>query len=123
MLTAARAVAPKTQETGTSQVPASHTLSLNSSEQEGSNNPNKSQPLKPDRKILGPKTNGEAGKILRCAAIAFTDGDIFKAQKFYLKWMLMRSAWLAKHRKTLPTEAQLEYERYGRPRRKEGANG
>jgi len=110
--------------------PRPSTIFVNTDADEDHNIQPQSQPLKrfivpskPDRAILGPKTKGEADKILRCAAVAFTDGDIFKAQKFYLKLALARSAWLAKHDRTLPTEAQLDWERYGRPRRKESANG
>jgi hypothetical protein len=113
---AERAVAPKTQKAGTSQVPASHILSLNSSKQEDSDPPGKSQQSASSRSTLT-IPDGPAVKMLRMAALSFSYSDHADAQRFYESIMLARSAWLASHNKRLPDPDWLDRQRYGTKRK------
>ena len=78
------------------------------------------QPIAPRDTLTVPK--GAAVDLLRMAALTFSNNDLLGAQRFYEKMMLARSAWLARHKKTLPDPDWLDRQRYGTKRR-EAVNG
>jgi hypothetical protein len=72
------------------------------------------QPRKP---TLFPKPTGAAAEWLMITPLLFSNGDLVKAQRFYEDLIKAREEWLRVMRRRLPSEEQLDRERYGRPRR------
>ncbi|MGE0773676.1 MAG: hypothetical protein AB7L36_01340, partial [Sphingomonadaceae bacterium] len=91
---------------------------------EVSNNHSDSQPLKrfsdPRKRTLFPRPTGPAAEWLKLTAMAFDDGDLIRAQRFYEAILAAREEWLRVMNRRLPSEEQLDRERYA-PRRREYA--
>lgn len=69
---------------------------------------------------LFPRPTGPAAEWLKLTAMAFDDGDLIRAQRFYEAILAAREEWLRVMNRRLPHPDALDRERYA-PRRREYA--
>jgi hypothetical protein len=118
LFSAAGARGPETRKTGTSRVPVSQKLSINS-KNEDSSPPGASQPT---ITLPGDRPTSVPPLLLIAEQLALCSADARDLQRF-AEWIYFgRSRWLAQHKKTLPDPEWLDRQRYG-AKRLEVANG